>query len=128
MSDAPPDDAPLGGMDAPPPAESVPVHESPEIATRRTALVAAWIAGAFVVVLLLAAGVLAVVGGSPESQVKPLPHAPRLSGEPGRELAELRAREDELLGSYAWVDRDADVVRVPIERAMELLVERERRR
>src|SRR5690348_5823915 len=33
----------------------------------------------------------------------------------------LRAAEDEALGRYAWVDRKAGVVRIPIERAMELL-------
>jgi hypothetical protein len=39
------------------------------------------------------------------------------------ELDELRAREDAILNNYGWVDREAGVVRIPIERAMELVVE-----
>lgn len=39
-------------------------------------------------------------------------------------LAELRAREHSLLHSYAWVDASSGVVRIPIERAMELTVAR----
>lgn len=38
-------------------------------------------------------------------------------------LREMRERESEQLGSYGWVDEDAGIVRLPIERAMELTVE-----
>ena len=50
-----------------------------------------------------------------DPRLEPNPLAPRLA---------MRAREKELLGSYAWVDRGAGVARIPIDRAMELLVER----
>lgn len=36
------------------------------------------------------------------------------------ELIDLRTRETILLESYDWVDRDQGVVRIPIDRAMEL--------
>jgi hypothetical protein len=49
------------------------------------------------------------------------PPEPRLQPAPIRDLEALRAREDALLGSYAWIDRDAGIVRIPIERAMEIL-------
>ncbi len=39
-------------------------------------------------------------------------------------LEELRAAEDAVLHSYGWVDRPAEIVRMPIERAMEVLIER----
>ena len=39
-------------------------------------------------------------------------------------LAELRAAEDAVLYSYGWVDRAAGIVRIPIDRAMEVLVQR----
>jgi hypothetical protein len=39
-----------------------------------------------------------------------------------RNLVELRAAEQEQLGSYGWVDPGKDVVRLPIGRAMELTV------
>ena len=42
---------------------------------------------------------------------------------PPDELQALRAEEDRLLGAYGWVGEDE--VRIPIERAMELLLERE---
>lgn len=40
------------------------------------------------------------------------------------ELRSLRAREAEILGTYAVLDSARGVVRVPIERAMQLLAER----
>ena len=52
------------------------------------------------------------------------PPAPRLEVVPDQLLQELRGEEEVLLHSYGWVDREAAVVRIPIERAMALLVER----
>jgi hypothetical protein len=37
---------------------------------------------------------------------------------------ESRDAAERWLGSYGWVDRDAGVVHIPIERAMELYLER----
>lgn len=53
-----------------------------------------------------------------------LPPAPTLQAAPRDDLLALRAREDAELGSYAWIDRDKGLVRIPIERAMELVAER----
>lgn len=39
-------------------------------------------------------------------------------------LAELREKQAKQATSYAWVDQKAGVVQLPIERAMELTVER----
>ena len=36
----------------------------------------------------------------------------------------LRAEEDAILTSYAWVDQKAGVARIPIDRALEILVQR----
>ena len=52
------------------------------------------------------------------------PPEPRLQTDPRRDLADLRAREDELLNSYGWVDKNAGIVRIPIESAMTLMLER----
>ena len=49
-----------------------------------------------------------------------LPPEPRLQVSAGIELIELRAREAALLSTYGWVDKGAGVVRLPVERAMEL--------
>jgi hypothetical protein len=35
----------------------------------------------------------------------------------------MQAQEDAVLGSYAWVDRQNGIVRIPITRAMELLTQ-----
>jgi hypothetical protein len=53
-----------------------------------------------------------------------LPPEPRLQTDPREDLSELRAREDAILRSYGWVDRNAGVVRIPIDRAMELTLQR----
>jgi hypothetical protein len=50
------------------------------------------------------------------------PPSPRLQTDPRRDLAALHAREDAQLKHYGWIDRPSGRVRVPVERAMELLV------
>jgi hypothetical protein len=40
------------------------------------------------------------------------------------DLAQFRAREDEELTNYDWINRTAGIVRVPIERAMELVLQK----
>ena len=52
------------------------------------------------------------------------PPAPRLEEQPADELAKLRRAEDRRLSSYGWIDPQQRVVRVPIERAIEILAER----
>jgi hypothetical protein len=52
------------------------------------------------------------------------PPAPRLQENPRRDLATLRARDEELLETYGWVDRSAGRVRIPVEQAMELLADK----
>ena len=52
-----------------------------------------------------------------------LPPQPRLQVVPARDLRTARSNEDALLNSYGWVDPEAGVVRIPIERAIELLAQ-----
>jgi hypothetical protein len=52
------------------------------------------------------------------------PPEPRLQTAPRDDLLALRSWEDRLLTTYALVDREAGIVRIPVERAMELLAER----
>lgn len=52
------------------------------------------------------------------------PPAPVLQTNPRDDLLALRAAEQSLLDSYAWVDKERGVVRIPIERAMDLIAER----
>ena len=50
-----------------------------------------------------------------------LPAGPRLQVNPDRDIERLRAAEKTHLASYAWVDPDAGVVRIPIDRAMQMV-------
>ena len=54
----------------------------------------------------------------------PLPPEPRLQVRPAQDLQQVRAEEDAILHSYGWVEHSTDTVRIPIERAMELLATR----
>jgi hypothetical protein len=58
------------------------------------------------------------------SRENQLPPEPRLQTNPREDLAELRAKEDEVLMSYGWVDKNTRVVRIPIDEAMKLTLER----
>jgi hypothetical protein len=58
---------------------------------------------------------------TPAGQVPP---DPRLQTTPWADLTALRAQEFSFLHSYGWVDQDAGVVRLPIDRAKALLLER----
>jgi hypothetical protein len=49
---------------------------------------------------------------------------PRLEVKPGADLAGLRAAEDADLNSYGWIDRSAGTVHIPIDRAMQLILQR----
>ena len=52
------------------------------------------------------------------------PPEPRLEANPLEPRRRMRAREDAVLTTYGWVDRGTGVARIPIGRAMELLVEK----
>jgi hypothetical protein len=53
-----------------------------------------------------------------------LPPEPRLQTNPRQDLLDLRAQEDAILNSYGWVDKNNGVVRVPIEQAIRMTVQR----
>ncbi len=56
-----------------------------------------------------------------ESQIPP---APRIEEHPAIEIQQLHAQENSILSTYGWTDKKAGVVRIPIDRAMELQLER----
>jgi hypothetical protein len=55
---------------------------------------------------------------------RPLPPAPRLQNYPFQDIKQLRQHDKPLLGSYEWIDKNAGTVRIPVDRAMDLLAER----
>lgn len=66
---------------------------------------------------LIASGVMSWWGGRDRSA------ADADTPTPVEQLRALRAEEQRLLTSYGWVDRSAGLVRIPIERAMDVLIE-----
>lgn len=53
-----------------------------------------------------------------------LPPGPNLQPDPHQALTKLRMAEDSLLSSYGWVSRDSGLVRVPVRRAKEILLQK----
>jgi hypothetical protein len=54
------------------------------------------------------------------------PPGPRLQeyGQSRQDLKNLRAAEDEVLNGYGWVDRNKNIVRIPVADAMKLTLQR----
>jgi hypothetical protein len=96
----------------------------------------AWLAGGLVVCVTLVAfamkllfAALDPIDADTNRAAHPLaiesaPPPPNLQAQPQLELAEFRLRQAKILSSYGWVDREAGIVRIPIDRAMDLVAER----
>lgn len=61
---------------------------------------------------------------TPFASARPLPPEPRLQPKPENDLQQYQREESSELDSYGWVDRENGVVRIPIDRAMKLLLEK----
>ncbi len=66
---------------------------------------------------------------SPESalsggRVLPPAGMPRLQAHPNRDLQVYLKHEREVLDTYGWVDRKNSIVRIPVQRAMDILLQK----
>jgi hypothetical protein len=61
---------------------------------------------------------------SPFAETRPLPLGPQLQVNPREDWLNYRKQQEQSLEMYEWENRGAGIVRVPIERAMELLVQK----
>jgi hypothetical protein len=61
---------------------------------------------------------------SPFENVRMLPPEPRLQVSAPKDLAQYKAAQEEILNSYGWVDAKAGIVRIPIDRAMDILLQK----
>lgn len=52
------------------------------------------------------------------------PPTPNLQTQPFKDIYLLRQEETEKLTSYAWVDKEGGVTRIPIDRAMDVMLQR----
>jgi hypothetical protein len=119
----------------PPAAHPVHAHEESDIVLRPVVVAGL---GLLVVLVLTAAAMFGLfhVLEREEARLSPpanplaaaegprLPPQPRLQAHPLKDLEALRKAENELLTTYAWVDKSAGTVRIPIARAIEILAQR----
>ena len=118
--------------------ESRPAREVSDVSTEAIVKFGLGLLTSTVVVFLFIWGLFHYFATREESRELPrppmaatdeLPPEPRLQGSPGHELPpelemkELRAAQETALHSYGWVDRNAGIVRIPIEQAMQKLLE-----
>lgn len=117
----------------PQPSQSHPGHETRDVKPRTILALVIGLAALTLVAVVAIGGVFKYLNARQAQSAQPvpplvqerrLPPQPRLQVEPGIDLERLRTAEDERLNSYGWVNRQAGVVRIPIERAMALIAER----
>ncbi len=105
-------------------------HETADVAGRSVWIAAGALAAGLVVVVLAAAGTLSLLHYETQrarfSSDATLSHMPdpRPQTSAPLDLHALREQKHALLSEYRWVDRAHGVVRIPIERAMDLLAAR----
>ena len=61
---------------------------------------------------------------SPFAGARQLPAGPQLQVNPRQDLLRFRAEQEQSLESYSWESREDGTVRVPIERAMQMLLQK----
>lgn len=115
------------------PSASQPGYETRDVSVRGIV----WFAGGLVVsclvIAVLVIGLFRVLERrhpslDSASRIAHKPHMiappPQLQVAPTADYEKFRAREEEELTTYGWVDKEAGVVRIPIERAMDLIAQR----
>lgn len=61
---------------------------------------------------------------SPFENQRTLPPQPRLQAQPGFDLKSYCEMEQEQLSTYGWVDQHNGVVRIPVDRAMDMILQK----
>ena len=61
---------------------------------------------------------------TPFTSARPLPPPPRIQPNPGGDMQGYFQSQQNLLQTYGWIDRQNGIVRLPIDRAMELILQR----
>ena len=107
-------------------------YEQRDISVGGVALFAASLVAALIIVHFFAIAMFRRLAAQPSKYPPPSSLAktraeftvPRLLVNQSLDMEAFRASEDVLLNNYEWVDRKHGVVRIPINRAMEMLVQR----
>jgi len=115
-------------------------HEESDVNVRGILIFGGGLAAGIAVVCAVVWGLMVYFSARETGEADPLPAPegrlqlprdinkvpqPRLRVDEGRDLEELRRHEHERLTTYGWEDRKAGSVRIPVERALELVAEEE---
>jgi hypothetical protein len=108
-----------------------PGHETTEVSPRLIIVSLGVLAVATLLVLLLVVGIFRFLKTTSITaptttavQQQPLPPEPRIEIDAAQQFKGIKAREEHILSSYAWVDQNQGTVRIPIDRAIDLLSQR----
>lgn len=108
-------------------------HETRDARIAPIVLTGAGLALTVAIVGLVVYGIFRYLGTHPATSVRSnpmsaeesqIPPAPRIEEHPAIEIQQLHTQENNILSTYGWTDKKAGVVRIPIDRAMELQLER----
>jgi hypothetical protein len=108
-------------------------HEDRDADVRPIVLTGVGLALTVVLVGFVVYGILQYLASHPATSVQSnpmgvfdsqIPPQPRIEEHPAIEIQELHAQEDKTLSTYGWMDKNKGVVRIPIDRAMELQLQR----
>ncbi len=59
-----------------------------------------------------------------ETDRQQFPPEPRLETHPAMEMQELHTQEDRILNTYGWTNKPLGIVRIPIDQAMQMQLQR----
>jgi hypothetical protein len=102
-------------------------HEQSEVSVKFIVVSLGFLAIATLIICLLVVGIFRYLYsyyGTAEAvrlSQPVIPPEPRIEVAPYEQLQQLRTKEQHVLSTYAWVDKQAGTVRIPIDRAIDLL-------
>ena len=102
-------------------------HEQSEVSVKLIVVSLAFLAVSTAIVLVLVVGIFRYFYSSYGTEEATrlsqpvVPPRPRIEVAPFEELQQLHAKEDHILNSYAVLDKQSGMVRVPIDRAIDML-------
>jgi hypothetical protein len=109
-------------------------HETRDASIRAIVITGVALAIGAAIVCVIVYGIFQFLAEQPVTTARPNPMAetdrqqfppvPRIEEHPAIELDQLHVEEDHILNTYGWVDKRAGVVRIPIDRAIELQLQR----
>jgi hypothetical protein len=107
-------------------------HEGTDTSVHSVALLAGAFVGMLIFGFIVGYGTYKILGSigtvSPPPALiettRTLPPGPRLQVNAPRDLSDYLKQQQQTLDTYGWVDQKAGVVRIPIDRAMDLLLEK----